>query len=469
MADNPSFKDKCYKWFDGLLTWVELLQTRVNELQDQIREIREPFLSHGTTVCDAVRHLDEKIRYLVDSDYEALIRQHGEVRWFSEKLGYGFIVAEDGSDIFLHHSAITQPAAWLRRPNWVPSAGDTVSFTPLATGRRTTEAGRVTLHSVMPIHRRRFGTRHRRSPQQRPVSPTAQHGRHQPQPPAFADNAVTSSADHQRQRRQRQRPVSPPARFGRQQQQPPAFADNADSPVTSSADHHRQQRQQHATTLPPSPPRFSSRPSRRQSPPAVTTKRAVTSLPVADAARARLAAIQPLAPPSTLGSEADEPSTAAAFYSPAESCPSLPDDDASSCSASEPETIATSDRLRRHSRVISPPPEAAFYSPAESCPSLPDDDASSCSASEPETIATSDRLHHHSRVISSPPVAGRRDASSGLAGNSIPPAKPSPSKDLHDQNSFIKWMAQNAMALVTPHSPATPPVYHVLDSSLYSY
>lgn len=30
----------------------------------------------------------------------------GTVRWFSPKKGYGFIVPEEGDDIFVHHSVI---------------------------------------------------------------------------------------------------------------------------------------------------------------------------------------------------------------------------------------------------------------------------------------------------------------------------------------------------------------------------
>jgi CspA family cold shock protein len=31
----------------------------------------------------------------------------GKVKWFSNQKGYGFITPESGSDVFVHHSAIT--------------------------------------------------------------------------------------------------------------------------------------------------------------------------------------------------------------------------------------------------------------------------------------------------------------------------------------------------------------------------
>jgi len=63
---------------------------------------------------------------------------NGIVKWFSEKKGYGFIEQEDGTDVFVHHSAIN--GAGFRTLN----EGDRVTF-DVEQGRKGPAAANVTV------------------------------------------------------------------------------------------------------------------------------------------------------------------------------------------------------------------------------------------------------------------------------------------------------------------------------------
>ena len=53
----------------------------------------------------------------------------GIVKWFNDKKGYGFIEAEEGKDLFVHHSSIDMPGFRTL------SEGDRVSFEVAETDR----------------------------------------------------------------------------------------------------------------------------------------------------------------------------------------------------------------------------------------------------------------------------------------------------------------------------------------------
>jgi len=62
----------------------------------------------------------------------------GQVKWFSEKKGYGFITQEDGNDVFVHYSAIsTEGFKTLQE-------GDQVEF-EVSQGEKGLQATNVTL------------------------------------------------------------------------------------------------------------------------------------------------------------------------------------------------------------------------------------------------------------------------------------------------------------------------------------
>ncbi|MFQ6077768.1 MAG: cold-shock protein [Thermodesulfobacteriota bacterium] len=62
----------------------------------------------------------------------------GQVKWFSEKKGYGFITREDGDDIFVHFSAINREGFKTLRE------GDEVEF-EISEGEKGLQATNVTV------------------------------------------------------------------------------------------------------------------------------------------------------------------------------------------------------------------------------------------------------------------------------------------------------------------------------------
>ena len=62
--------------------------------------------------------------------------KNGTVKWFNDSKGFGFITAEDGTDVFAHFSEI-QSRGWKKQ-----EAGEKVTF-DIAEGKRGAQASNI--------------------------------------------------------------------------------------------------------------------------------------------------------------------------------------------------------------------------------------------------------------------------------------------------------------------------------------
>jgi CspA family cold shock protein len=49
---------------------------------------------------------EERFEILVYREQEKKVMAQGTVKWFNDSKGFGFITAEDGTDVFVHHTSI---------------------------------------------------------------------------------------------------------------------------------------------------------------------------------------------------------------------------------------------------------------------------------------------------------------------------------------------------------------------------
>lgn len=48
----------------------------------------------------------EFLRYNFIEKFERSLRMKGKVKWFNAEKGYGFIISEEGKEVFVHYSSI---------------------------------------------------------------------------------------------------------------------------------------------------------------------------------------------------------------------------------------------------------------------------------------------------------------------------------------------------------------------------
>ena len=115
---------------DSASLWqtIRQLQEQVNELQLDLRRLQ---LNATLPVTQSLKKAEPALK-------------HGRVRWYSTRLGYGFIEADSGRDFFLHHSAIAKSRPGNYTTALPPGTAVTFIVKQSRSWARADEAKRVT-------------------------------------------------------------------------------------------------------------------------------------------------------------------------------------------------------------------------------------------------------------------------------------------------------------------------------------